>query len=255
MENTALHLAACLQGYIPVRKDPFERSEMITQVLFGEYMDILDDEGKWLYIKMRYDGYEGWIDKKCASITEDISEAKYLVTGNNTRIRNMTLNQDVIIPIGSVLPALNKNSFKMGPYSYQLSRQEDITEIGKGELESLLPMVLSVPYLWGGRSGFGFDCSGLVQFLCRAAGKKVPRDAGDQSAHGSTLSFIDETRAGDLAFFDNTEGLIHHVGMITGSNQIVHASGMVRIDRLDHQGIYNAREEKYSHKLRVLKRI
>ena len=116
-------------------------------------------------------------------------------------------------------------------------------------------MYINSPYLWGGRSPFGIDCSGFVQLVYRMNGIQLPRDASDQAKIGQTLSFIEEAEEGDLAFFDNNEGDIIHVGIMLEDNRIIHASGKVRIDKIDHQGIYNVDTKQYSHRLRIIKAI
>ena len=116
-------------------------------------------------------------------------------------------------------------------------------------------MYLNTPYLWGGRGPLGIDCSGFTQMVYRLQGVELPRDAYQQAEVGTTLSFIEESEAGDLAFFDNAEGKIIHVGMILADNHIIHASGKVRIDRLDQQGVFNAEERTHTHKLRLIKSI
>ena len=116
-------------------------------------------------------------------------------------------------------------------------------------------MYINAPYLWGGRSPFGIDCSGFTQLVYKIAGKKLPRDAYQQAEIGQTLSFVEEAQSGDLAFFDNEEGSIVHVGILLQDNEIIHASGKVRIDKIDHQGIFNVDTKRYSHKLRLIKKI
>jgi len=116
-------------------------------------------------------------------------------------------------------------------------------------------MYLNAPYLWGGRSPFGIDCSGFTQVIYKLNGFKLPRDASQQATIGETLSFIEESESGDLAFFDNEEGNIIHVGIMLENNNIIHASGKVRIDKIDHQGIFNSETNTYSHRLRLIKKI
>ena len=244
-----------LQGFIPVRKDPFERSEMVTQILFGEYVVIDDDEGKWLHIRAELDKYEGWIDKKCIHPVSSIKPHEYIVCLENMRLHDITRNHPVILPLGSSIPEVTDGAFELAGKKFSLDHMKGLVRPGEITVEELFPELLSIPYLWGGRSGFGFDCSGLTQFLCRIAGKEIPRDASEQSAIGQTLSFMKEAQTGDLAFFDNPEGMIHHVGMMIGNDRIIHASGMVRIDRIDQQGIFNKELGQYTYKLRVIKRI
>lgn len=255
MENGTIETGISLQGFVPVRKDPYERAEMVTQVLFGEYVDIDDEEGLWLHIRTHLDNYEGWVDKKCINRVTEKKAAAHIVCRENIRIHNHSAGHKVILPIGSSLPALTDGTFEIADNRYSLEDTSSLGTPGEINSETLFNDLVSIPYLWGGRCGFGFDCSGLTQFLCRISGKEIPRDASEQSGIGQTLSFMEETRTGDLAFFDNMEGMIHHVGMLTGKDHIIHASGMVRIDKIDQQGIYNADLGKYTYKLRVLKRI
>jgi cell wall-associated NlpC family hydrolase len=125
----------------------------------------------------------------------------------------------------------------------------------KEQLIETALMYLNAPYLWGGKTPFGIDCSGFTQMVYRLNGFKLMRDASEQAKQGDALSFIEESTPGDLAFFDNKEGAITHVGIIMENNHIIHAHGKVRIDRLDQTGIYNADLRTYSHKLRVIKSI
>ena len=112
-----------------------------------------------------------------------------------------------------------------------------------------------MPYLWGGKSTFGIDCSGLTQQVYKLGGYELPRDAYQQAELGEVLSFVEEAEPGDLAFFDNADGKIIHVGIILGDYKIIHAHGKVRIDPFDSNGIFNTDSQKYSHKLRFIKKV
>ena len=248
-------------GFIPVRKEPSETSEMVTQILFGETFVVSQKEGKWAKIKMDFDGYEGWIDAK---LVFSVAETEYELWKNANAWMVPTPKINIVkdgssapinIPAGSriVFNGHDRNSFSIGKNDYFISGQIPQTkELGIREVATSL---LHTPYLWGGRSYFGIDCSGLSQIVYKINGTWLPRDAYQQIELGNNVSFVEEARIGDLAFFDNEEGNIVHVGICLGAGKIIHAYGEVRIDAIDHQGIFNHDENKYSHKLRVIKRI
>jgi gamma-D-glutamyl-L-lysine dipeptidyl-peptidase len=232
----------CRLSVVPMRKEPAHRSEMVNQLLYGETATCLQSKEGWLMVRLDHDGYEGWVQAKQLS---DLSDA--------------ILNRYVM-----ELPAQHKD----GRWYYAGSlAPEPITDQGwtteptcdLKRLQRLCSQFIGAPYLWGGRTIAGFDCSGLVQVIFRLMGTPLPRDASQQVAVGQALDFVDQCVPGDLAFFDNEEGNIIHVGVVSdvkdGKVFIVHASGEVRKDVLDHNGIFNADGAQYSHKLRALRRI
>jgi len=248
----------CNLAMIPLRFEASDKSEIVSQVLFGEHFQILEQLKQWSLIKMQYDGYEGWVDSKQFQL---ISETSF----NQLSTEAIILNADLIeyitapsnllipIPLGASLSFLNHNDINTSNFDF-----EGIKTSGEKNKECLINtafMYLNAPYLWGGKTPFGIDCSGFTQMVYKLNGYKLLRDASQQSTQGEALSFIEESQPGDLAFFDNEEGNIIHVGIIMNDNYIIHASGKVRIDRLDHLGIYNAEINKHTHKLRVIKKI
>ena len=246
---------------IPVRKEPSEKSEMVTQLLFGETFQIIEETGSWSFIKIEYDNYEGWVSTNSIQF---ISEETFnqIVNGNSyitnnlfNTIINKKNNENTIIPLGSTLPNFNlpEKSFQIGDNQYKLITTETISK--NYNIVSLTKLLLNSPYLWGGKNPFGIDCSGFVQVPYKVLGVSMPRDAHQQVKLGNTINFISDSIPGDLAFFDDSEGNIIHVGIIISSNEIIHASGKVRIDSFDQQGIFNKDLHNYTHKLRVIKRI
>lgn len=240
-------------GIIPIRLEPNDTSEMVSQLLYGDIFKIIDQRKNWHKIRLDFDMYEGWIDnKQCAVIPEE--------DYNQLKTKNLTLNNDLIefvsehqglllsVPLGSVLNGLEILQHKFDGHTIN-SKQP------KPHLIDTALLYLNAPYLWGGKTPFGIDCSGFTQMVYKINGYKLLRDASQQATQGEALSFIEESEAGDLAFFDNDEGKITHVGIIMDDNYIIHAHGKVRVDRLDHTGIFNTEHKTYTHKLRVIKKM
>ena len=248
----------CNLAMIPLRFEPSDKSEIVSQVLFGEHFEILEQFKQWARIKMQYDGYEGWVDSKQFQL---ISESNFNQLSEDAIILNADLieyitapnNLLIPIPLASSLSFLNHSEINTVNFDFEGTKISGIKP--KKELINTAFMYLNAPYLWGGKTPFGIDCSGFTQMVYKLNGYKLLRDASQQAKQGEPLSFIEESEPGDLAFFDNDEGNIIHVGIIMENNYIIHASGKVRIDRLDHLGIYNAEINKHTHKLRVIKKI
>ena len=244
-------LGICNLSIVAVRIVDSDKSEMINQLIYGDIIEILEEKEKWVKIKSVFDDYIGWIDKKqyfkiVDNITVDLKNPIYsidlveFIENNN--------NELVTIPIGSDISNISLMNHKF----------EGKTISGKNNRNSIVDtalLFLNSPYLWGGKTPFGIDCSGFTQMVYKINGYKLSRDSKDQANQGETLSFIEESEAGDLAFFNNDQGDIIHVGIILQNNHIIHASGKVRIDRIDHSGIYNNDLNKHTHSLRYIKKI
>lgn len=248
----------CNLAIIPLRFEPSDKSEIVSQVLFGEHFEISEQLKQWYKIKLQYDDYEGWIDSKQCQI---ISESNFNQLSNDTIILNADLieyittptNLLIPIPLGASLSFIYNNEININNFEFEGTKVNGIKI--KSNLINTAFLYLNAPYLWGGKTPFGIDCSGFTQMVYKLNGYKLLRDASQQALQGEALSFIEESEPGDLAFFDNEEGNIIHVGLIMENNYIIHASGKVRIDRLDHLGIYNAESNRHTHKLRVIKKI
>jgi len=248
----------CNLSIIPLRIEPNDRSEIVSQVLFGEHFEIIETAKQWAKIKLHFDGYEGWIDSKQY---QSISEENYITLSKEAVILNSDLVEYIIAPnntllpitIGASLSFLNHSDINSENYDFEGLKVSGVKP--KNDIVATSFLYLNSPYLWGGKTPFGIDCSGFTQMAYKLNGYKLLRDASQQSTQGEVLSFIEESEPGDLAFFDNEEGKIIHVGIILENNYIIHASGKIRIDRLDHLGIYNAEVNKHTHRLRVIKKI
>ena len=244
---------------IPLRAESSHRSEIVSQLLFGEHFQILEvsSNKEWHRIKNQYDGYEGWIDSKQSA---EITEEEFEILSAQARILTTDLIEYVAakdhllttVPLGSSLNFLDFDSINKEQFVFEGESVNQVQD--KSKLIDTAFLYLNTPYLWGGRTPFGIDCSGFTQMVYKLNGFKLERDASQQALQGEPLSFIEESEAGDLAFFDNEEGVITHVGIIMEDNYIIHSSGKVRIDRLDHLGIFNPETQRHTHKLRVIKK-
>ncbi|WP_223816048.1 C40 family peptidase [Adhaeribacter rhizoryzae] len=251
----------CALSHVPVRKEPSDKSELITELLFGECYTILNQEGNWFLVQNAADGYEGWIDfKQHFPVSEAyFSEWQVQQHPRTLNLVDFIYNNQNRIPLllGSTLPFFVGNSVRLGEEEYSFAGQVSDLNIAPEAhfLQNIARLFLKAPYVWGGRTVFGLDCSGFVQQVYSLCHYQLPRDAWQQAAHGQEVHFASQTKPGDLAFFDNAEGRIVHVGLMLDGNQIIHAHGEVRIDTLDHQGIFNADRKRYTHQLRIIKRI
>lgn len=248
----------CELANIPLRFEANDQSEIVSQVLFGECFTIIESTKNWMYIRLFDDQYEGWIDLKQARILSEEAFTKITqspVVLNNDLVEYISTADNLLIPVplGVSLTFLDFPEINSLHYHFEGSKTSGTKP--KSQLISTAFLYLNAPYLWGGKTPFGIDCSGFTQMVYKINGYQLLRDASAQATLGEALSFIEESEPGDLAFFDNEEGNIIHVGIIMNDNYIIHASGKVRVDRLDHLGIFNAEINRHTHKLRVIKRI
>jgi len=243
----------CQLSIVSLRFEPSDKSELVSQVLYGEVFKVIEQRKKWSKIRLAFDAYEGWIDNKQFQFIEkddyeDLSKSKAILSTDLVEFVEDTSKQLYPIPIGSSL-----NGLSLLDHSHDGNTTSATNP--KSDLIKTAFIYLNAPYLWGGKTPFGIDCSGFTQMVYKLNGHKLLRDASLQATQGEALSFIEESEPGDLAFFDNAEGDIIHVGIIMEDNYIIHAHGKVRVDRLDHSGIYNTEKNIHTHKLRVIKKI
>lgn len=253
---------------VPLRAEASERSEMVSQLLFGDTYQLLEINGNWLKIKTSDCSYEGWLSVKYHYPLTD-SQFQQIQSAPKRLVRDFLLllcdnNTQQFFPVflGSSFPEPDESGqVILGDRSFNISKilQIDAKPIQLEDMQSMMlqfaTKYLRAPYLWGGRTPAGVDCSGFTQLIYKSIGIAIPRDASQQVNLGTVVDFASEAQIGDLAFFENEEGRIIHVGMICGKDHIIHASGQVRIDTLDETGIFNSDTKQYSHKLRIIKRL
>jgi hypothetical protein len=261
LNNEIVDHGVCRLSVVPVRADASDKSELVTQLLFGEHYEVLQlsKDRKWLQIRNHFDTYEGWIDsKQHHSITKEhfdyINRADFKITTDVTT--SILYNKNPIpIVMGSIIPITGSELFKM---EEQFAFNGESKSLGQKRASDFLRQTaqkyLNAPYLWGGRSPFGIDCSAFTQMVFKINGHKLHRDAAQQVKQGKSVLFK-EAQAGDLAFFKSKEGKIIHVGLLLSSDKVIHASGKVRIDHLNEEGILQSESKVYSHTSPSIKRI
>ena len=257
-----MELVICNLSVIPVRKEASDKSEMITQLLFGEVAEVLKKDKQWQFIRCLHDDYTGWIDEKQILVISQKFYQKYEEDHHSVSLEltHAVMKDDRGFPIlmGSTLPCYDGLTLKIEKDNYIFNGfASDTREIRDREsmVEKICFKYLNSPYLWGGRSPFGIDCSGFTQMVYKAIGIPIKRDAYQQIDHGTNIDFVETSKPGDLAFFVNKEGKVIHVGIVIKIQQIIHASGLVRIDKLDNNGIFNTQTKKYTHQLKLIKRL
>ena len=241
----------CNLGIVGIRNSPSDKSELVSQLLYGECFKLLEQKDKWSRIKLYYDNYEGWIDNK---------QFKFIDKNTYTKLtsQNLIFSAELISfiyhnnhPLSIVLGS-NLNPINLLKHKYN-GKKIIIKKTTSKQILKTAMLYINAPYLWGGKTPFGIDCSGYSQMVYMLNGIRLNRDASQQAKQGKIVQLNINSKAGDLAFFQNESGNIIHVGIIMENNFIIHSHGKVRIDTLDNNGIFNSDIKKYSHKLKFVK--
>lgn len=252
-----MEIFICENVFVPLRSGPSHKSEMLSQVLFGEKYLVTDHIGHWYKIETLFDNYAGWIDTDHLQQTSGSSDSDGHVL-NRSLLCYKNDRSKLILEAGCQIysPDFQKMTFLAGENEYSCGPDFSPSYLTvKEPIADTAMKFINSPYIWGGRIPSGIDCSGFVQLVYKIQGIKIPRDSWQQAESGENIGFIEEALAGDLVFFDDEKGKITHVGMIISQGLVIHASGRVRIDNIDHQGIHKREINGYSHKLRIIRRI
>ena len=245
---------------IPMRIEASDKSEMISQLLFGETYQVLERLEKWVLIRNDFDDYEGYIDinqfhRIETSYYEQILNSEFKIC-TDLFSKILYKKKNLNIPIGSILPITSTELFEMAEQFAFIGESKNSGEKYNFEqLKNISLKYLNTPYLWGGKGPLGIDCSGFVQQVFKISGYSLYRDAWQQYSQGEKIDKLNASQPGDVAFFENEHKKISHVGIILDENQIIHASGYVRLDKLDEKGIFNIQTELHTHKLAGIKRF
>jgi gamma-D-glutamyl-L-lysine dipeptidyl-peptidase len=247
----------CENVFVPLRSGPSHKAEMLSQILFGEKYSVIEKIGTWMKIETVFDKYTGWIDMDHLqhSAVQDTTGGSVL---NRSLLCYKKDKTRLIIEAGCEVfePDFENKTFIAGQNQYSTSGDFSSNFVSTTDsLADTAMKYINSPYIWGGRIPSGIDCSGLTQLTYKIHGIPIPRDSWQQAETGKVIDFIDQAEPGDLVFFDNERGKISHVGMILSKGLVIHASGRVRIDSIDHQGIFKSEINGYSHRLRTIRRI
>jgi cell wall-associated NlpC family hydrolase len=247
----------CENVFVPLRSGPSHKEEMLSQILFGEKYEVIDQIGHWMKIKTQFDNYTGWMDLNHLQHTEETDNSSGHVLNRSLLCYKSDKNR-LVLEAGCEIysPDFKNRTFMAGKNTYTTG--DEFSEnyiVTKESISDTAMKFINSPYIWGGRIPSGIDCSGFTQLVYKLQGKPILRDSWQQAKAGTEVSFIDETKPGDLVLFDDERRKISHVGMILSRGLVIHASGRVRIDSIDHQGIFKAEINDYSHHLRTIRRI
>lgn len=251
----------CLLATIAMRAEPSHRSELVNQLIFGDLYEVLETKGEWLFICLQHDGYKGWINANQANFIdseefETLKHAPYVLSADLVHLlKNRTTGASLMIGAGCKLYFFDNQSASIAGMVFEYLGQVIIPKQSVRALMDNASLFLDVPYFWGGRTPMGIDCSGLMQLVFLMSGFELPRDASQQALIGEDLHLVSQAKPGDLVFFGSPDKAISHVGMVVDEGQLIHAFGKVRIDPVDHLGIFNKELNRYTHYTRLVKRV
>ena len=273
---------------VPVRENPSEGAEQLTQLLFSEVCEVLDRLPRWTKIRSLVDGQEGWVDFKMVSPTSEpisnsvasnspsgrpISNATAIVASRIAVATAMETGEELLLTLGTRLPNYSHGTFEVLGQQYLIdptcvnittaqrsTGEADLqqSDLQRSDLTTIAQSLLNAPYLWGGKNAMGMDCSGFTQVVYAAMGVNLLRNAREQMTQGELVSSLSESLTGDLAFFDHADRdpkatNISHVGLLLSPTEIIHCSGCVHIDSIDEEGIHLS-DGSLTHHLVQIKR-
>jgi hypothetical protein len=258
-----MSFAICPVSIAPIRNGANHKSEMISQLLFGELVEILERKGRqWAKVRCAWDNFVGWIDgNQLHPITPSEFDTYQHEYAYSFELYHPLVSDKEYIPVitGARLPLFDGIRMKLAEKGYfTFSGQAVFPNNIKATPEFIIKLArkyINAPFLWGGRTPMGIDAAGLVQMVYKLSGIKMPREANEQVYLGDAVDFIEQSQAGDIAFFENRNNKVNHCGILLSDNTIIHAFGRVRVDLIDHFGIYDKEVGRYTHRLRVVKRI
>ena len=259
----------------PVRQEPSEGSEQLTQLLFGEVCEVLDRLPRWTKIRSTLDGQEGWVDFKMLTSASNLSPVTSHLPATVVAVpmaiaTDMETSEELMLTLGTHLPNYAHGTFEVLGKQYlidptcvsqPISNSPSGSPIGgtpsnTHNVCAVAQTLLNTPYLWGGKNAMGMDCSGFTQVVYATQGINLLRNAREQMTQGELIPSLAEAQPGDLAFFDHADRdpeatNISHVGLLLSPTEIIHCSGCVHIDTIDEQGIHLPDGELTHHLVQI----
>ncbi len=255
-----MSIGICNITVAALKSEPNHKSELETQILFGESVKALGEEiGAWIKVETCWDSYQGWVLKNqmCWQNQEVVPE--YILSPQGGYVYKN--GSKLIMPFGASLPYLNNHNFAFGNNAFSVDGalwQPNTNLLNNKNLNNICTAYMHAPYMWGGRTNFGIDCSGFSAMVYKYFNVPLMAKASWQCTQGQVVDFLQNIVGGELAFFDDENGDITHVGIMLNESEIIHASettGFIAIDDLDNEGIINRLTGKRTHHLRVVKKI
>lgn len=261
-----MYKGIALHSVIPVRTEADEKAEQTTQLVFGELVEVLEEQPRWKRIHLESDGQEGWVDAKMLTPMTDEEYAGYSKAYQSAAMAWMPMtyavseNNGQTIPLtaGTRLTNYKDGRFEVLGVGFRIDPSMVITQPLKMDSPHLMQAVrffLNVPYLWGGKNAMGMDCSGFTQVVMSLFGKQLKRNASEQATQGHSVASLQQALAGDLVFFDHEDGKISHVGIVMDPERVIHCSGRVKVEKIDSHGIYSVEQNGYTHHLVSIRRV
>lgn len=240
------------EAAVPLREEAREGAEMVSQLIFGDTGEILERSGNWFRIRNGIDGYEGWATSYMLTEVEQADQAR--ISGWRYLWEAKLLLEDgshLTLPLGARIPLMDHMAepaaFSLGGACWKLAGPAQALAWQTSKIPDLALLFLNTPYLWGGRSSFGIDCSGFAQQVYAMGNVSIPRDSSKQQQAGEMIPFLDR-KPGDLVFFSKeNQERVTHVGILYSQDQVIHASGKVRLDFLDENGLIHAESQERTH--------
>lgn len=260
MEKEITGYGVCRLSLVSVRKTPDMQGAIVTQLLFGDHYEVLQEKGEWLSIRNHFDQMIGWMEaEQHHAITkeyfEQINNADFKITTDLASTILFKKNPLTIL-IGSVVPISNSELFKM---EEQFAFNGESKSLGqKRDFEFLKQIACkyqNAPHQQGGKSPFGIDGAGLVQVVFKICGYSLPRQADQQRLEGKKVKSLGEAMPGDVVLLKKTGTTALTAGILLDEQKIIYADGKVRIDQLLEDGILRAETKVYTHSPVEIRRI